>query len=107
MLTRIDWLAGLGCTKEMAGSIAIEGGEPALGFHDVPNAGHNCPGRLLIHQLCIVDLAGGIVQNHDQVELTFILKPTMLAAIDVQQHPRNRTPRAPPPVRTSLPSRCN
>ena len=37
-----------------------------------------------VHQLGIVDLAGGIVQNDQQVIPALVLKPAVLTAIDVQ-----------------------
>src|ERR1019366_8318939 len=49
----------------------------------------------LPRQLHIVDLAGGVVQDHDQVVPTLILKPPVFAAVDVQHHPRQRTPLTP------------
>src|SRR5262249_45929344 len=38
------------------------------------------------------------------IQLPFVLKPSMLAAVDVEQHPRNRPTRPTPPVRAALPS---
>jgi hypothetical protein len=40
-------------------------------------------------QLRVVDLAGGVVEDHGQVVPALVLKPLVLAAIDVQQHPRS------------------
>ena len=42
--------------------------------------------KFLMDQLRVIDLTGGIIQNHNQIQLPFILKPSMLATIDVQQH---------------------
>ena len=54
-------------------------------------------------QLRIVDLAGGVVQDHDQTIITIILKPAMLAAVDVQHHTRHLAPRSSSTVRTAPP----
>src|SRR6516225_5249301 len=51
-----------------------------------------------------VDLARGIVQNHDQVVPAFVLKPLVPAAVDVQQHPRQRPPLPPFAMRPALAS---
>src|SRR5205807_7607919 len=41
------------------------------------------------------NLAGGIVQNHDQVIPALVLKPSVPAALDVQQHAGQRPPWTP------------
>jgi hypothetical protein len=51
---------------------------------------HEGAGGFRIDELRVVDFAGRIVQDHDPVQLPFILKPTVLAAVHVQQHARNR-----------------
>src|SRR5215831_2467062 len=42
-------------------------------------SGHHRQSRFLFHQLRVVDLAGGIVQNHDEVIPALVLKPLMPA----------------------------
>src|SRR6185312_6695955 len=56
---------------------------------------HHRRRRFLLHQLRVVNLACGIVENHDQVVPALILKPLVPAAVDMQQHPRQRPPLAP------------
>src|SRR5215472_14670026 len=70
--------------------------------HDVSDGGHDRAGGFLIDQLRVVDFAGRIVQDHDQVQLPFILKPTVLAAVNVQQHAWNRSARPPAPMWTAF-----
>ena len=40
----------------------------------------------------IIDLAGGIIQNHHQVMPALVVQPSIFVAVDVQQHPRRRRP---------------
>jgi hypothetical protein len=47
-------------------------------------------GRFFFHQLRVLDLAGGVVQNHQQVVSPLILKPGGRTPIQMQQHPRQR-----------------
>src|ERR1700738_1709815 len=41
----------------------------------------------LLHQLRVVDLAGGVIENDEQVVPLLAAEPAMLASVDVQQHP--------------------
>ncbi len=66
--------------------------EDAFAFDDLAQRGHHRGRRFLLDQLRVVDLAGGVVQDHDQVVPALVLKPLVLAAVDVQQHPRQRPP---------------
>ena len=83
----------------MAPPIAVQRAKQPLLFDHLPQARHHRQRRFLLDQLRVVDLAGRIVQNHDQVVIPVVLKPAMLAAIDVQQHARQRPPRSAPPMR--------
>src|SRR5947199_7875262 len=56
------------------------------------------------HQLRIVDLARGIIQDHNQVIALAVLKPAMLAAINVQQHPRHGPSRSSSAMRSTFAS---
>src|SRR5437899_13022509 len=56
---------------------------------------HHCHRRFFLHQLRLINLAGGIVQNHDQVIPALVLKPSVQAALDVQQHAGQRPPWTP------------
>src|SRR5258708_5525049 len=51
--------------------------------------------RFFFGQLRIVDLAGSVVEDHDQIVPALILKPLVIAAVDMQHHPRQWTPLAP------------
>jgi hypothetical protein len=53
---------------------------------------HHRSGGFLLYQLRVVDLAAGVVQNHDQVMPTLVAEPLVFAAIDVQQHAWHRPP---------------
>src|SRR5579863_3740345 len=79
----------------MGSTVGIERTEQPLLFNHCPQPGHHREGRFLRRQLRVIDIAGGVVQDHDQVMLAFILKPVVFAAIDVQHHPRQRTPLTP------------
>jgi hypothetical protein len=79
--------------------VAVQRTEQTLSFDHLPQGRHHRPRRFLLHQLRVIYLAGGVIQNHHQVVPALVLKPLVLAAVDVQQHPRQRSPRAPPPMR--------
>src|SRR5258708_5401341 len=79
----------------MAAPIAVQRAEYAFALDHFLQSRHHCRRRFLFHQLRVIDLARGVVQNHDQVVPPFILKPLVAAAVDVQQHPRQRPPLAP------------
>jgi len=83
----------------MAAPIAVLRAEHAFVIDHFLQAGHHRRRRFLLHQLCVIDLAGCIVENDNQVVLAFVLKPLMTAAIDVQSHPRQRPPHPPFPMR--------
>src|SRR6267378_5854887 len=100
----IDRLTGFRGMEEMASPIAVERTESAFSFDDFPQSGHHRGGRFFFHQLRVVDLAGGIVENHQQIESTLILKPSVRTAIQMQQHPRQRAPWPPPPMYSSFPT---
>src|SRR5262247_1820866 len=103
-LTGIDPLAGLRCPEEVTGTVTIERGEPTLGMDHMSDRRHYGSRRFLLDQLRVINLTGGVVQNDNQIQLPLVLKPSMLAAVDVEQHPRNRPTRPTPPVRAALPS---
>jgi len=50
----------------------------------------------------VIDLAGGVVQNHDQVMLTIIIQPLMRAPVNMQNHPRHGPAWTPSAVRPTL-----
>jgi hypothetical protein len=72
----------------MAAAVAVQRAKQPLLLNHLAQAGHHGACRFLFHQLRVVDLAGRIVQDHDQVVPPIVLKPAVLAAINVQQHPR-------------------
>ena len=84
----IDLATALRRQPEMGSTVGIERAEQPLLFDHCPQPGHHCRGRPFLGQLRIVDLAGGVVQDHDQVVLTLILKSPVFATVDVQHHPR-------------------
>src|SRR5674476_679816 len=88
--------------EEMAPPVAVQGAEQTLVFDHLAQAGHHRPRRFFLHQLRVVDLAGGVVQNYDQVIPAIVVQPAVLAAVDVQQHAGQRPPRPPAPVRAPL-----
>jgi hypothetical protein len=88
----------------MAPPITVERAEQSLAFDHRSQALHHRPGGFLLHQLRVVDLAGGVIQNHDQVVPALITEPLVFAAIDVQQHAWHRPPFSSPPVLAPLSS---
>src|SRR5215831_14967851 len=74
----------------MAGSIAVKGTEQSLPLNDIAQRGHHRPRGFVFDQLGVVNLTGGVIQNHQQIQPSVILKPLMMAAINVEQHAGNR-----------------
>src|ERR1017187_1408477 len=64
----------------------------SLALHHFPQRHHHRGGGFLLDQLRVVDLAGGVVQDHNQVMPTLILKPLVMAAVDMQHHARQWAP---------------
>src|SRR5262250_2956234 len=105
----------------MAAAIAVQSTEDSLALNHFLQPSHHRQRRFLFGQLCVVDLAGGIVQDHDPVIPAFVLEPLMMAPVDVQQHARQGTPRPAlamgtvlalprhqsPPLATLTSPRCN
>src|SRR5207244_780130 len=74
---RINRFSRLRSQPEVAAAIAVQGAEQALALdHRAQRCHHRCR-RFFLHQLRVVDLAGGVVQDDDQVIPTLILKPTV------------------------------
>ena len=88
----VHLLARLGCDEEVAATVAVQRTEQALGLNHFAQARHDRSRRFFLHQLRVVDLTGGIIENHDQVVPALIPKPPMFAAVNVQQHARHRPP---------------
>ena len=84
----IDLATALRRQPEMGSAVGIERTEQPLLFNHRPQPGLHCGSGFFRRQLGIVDLAGGIVQDYDQVVPTLILKPLVIAAVNVQHHPR-------------------
>src|SRR5947207_9014677 len=78
----------------MAAPVAVQGAEYAFALDYFLQSCHHGQRRFLFHQLRVIDLAAGIVQNDNQVIPALILEPAMPAAIDVQQHTWQRAPRS-------------
>ena len=99
---RIDRFPRFRRQPEMAATIAVQGAEQALALDHFLQGCHHGQGRLLFHQLGVVDLTAGIVENDQQVVPAIVVKPAMLTAIDVQQHARQGPPWSPLPVHPAL-----
>src|SRR5260370_2018271 len=87
----------------MAAPIAVQRAESAFALDHFLQSRHHCRRRFLFHQLRVIDLARGVLQNHDQVVPPFILKPLVTAPLDVQHHPRQSPPLPPLPIHPALP----
>jgi len=98
----IHRFARLAGHEEVAAAIAIEGAEQALLLDHLLQRCHDRSRRFFFDQLRIVDLAGGVVEKDNQVVIAVILKPAMRAAINVQQHARQRPARPPAAMRSAL-----
>ena len=98
----IDLAPHLRRQPKMAAPVAVQGAEQALALDHLPQRRHDRGRRFFLHQLRIVDLAAGIIQNHDQVVPTLVLKPAMPATVHVQQHAGQRPPRSPLAMRSAL-----
>src|SRR5437588_1999191 len=110
----IDFPSHLRRQPEMAAPVAVQRAEHAFAFDHFLQPCHHRHRRLFLHQLRVINLAGGIVQNHDQVIPALVLKPAVPAAVDVQQHAGQRPPWTPlamhpalaPPGHQSRPLQC-
>ena len=87
---RIDLASSLRRVPEMAAAIAVQGTEHSVLGNHFLQPSHHRQRRFFLAQLCVIDLAGGVIQDHDQVIPAFVLEPLMMATIDVQQHARQR-----------------
>src|SRR5438045_5498000 len=87
----------------MAAPVAVQGAEYAFALDYFLQSCHHGQRRFLFHQLRVIDLAAGIVQNDNQVIPALILEPAMPAAIDVQQHTWQRAPRSAFAMHPALP----
>src|SRR5262249_1834032 len=74
----------------------------AFTLHYFTQRRHHRRRRFLFHQLRVIDLARGVVQYHDQVVPTLVLKPLVTTAVDMQQHARQWPPWAPLAVHPPL-----
>src|SRR5437660_668919 len=63
----IDFPSHLRRQPEMAAPVAVQRAEHAFAFDHFLQPCHHRHRRLFLHQLRVINLAGGIVQNHDQV----------------------------------------
>ena len=53
--------------KEMAGPITVKRTEQTSLLNDFTQSDHDGSSRFGLHQLGVVDLTGGVIENHDQV----------------------------------------
>ncbi len=100
----IDGFAGLRGQPEVAAAITVQGAEQAFALDHFLQRCHHGQRRFLFHQLGVVDLAGGVVQDHQQVVPALVLKPAVAAAIDMQKHARQGPPLAPLAMHAALAS---
>jgi hypothetical protein len=88
--------------KKVTAPVTVERAKQTLDLDHFPQPGHHRACRFLFHQLRVVNLTGGIVQNHNQIVPALVAKPLVLAAVNMQQHPRYGPPLAPPAMLASL-----
>ena len=88
----------------MAGAVTVEGAKQSLLFNHGAQSSHYCARRFLLDQLRVIHLAGGVIHDHYQVVPAMITKPLVLTAVDVQQHPGQRSPRPTLPMHAPFPA---
>ena len=103
-LAMIDLLLGFGRVEEMTCPIAIQGTEQPHTFDGIAQSRHHRLRAFVSDQLGVVNLAGSVIQDHQQIQPSVILKPLMMTAIDMQQHARNRPAWSAFPVRFAIPA---
>src|SRR5438445_13394211 len=99
----VDSPSRLGGEPEMAAAITVKGAEDAFALDYFLQPRHHGHGRFLLRELRVIDLAGGIVQNHDQVIPALVLEPLVMTAVDMQQHAGQGPPWAPLALTPPLP----
>ena len=83
-----DLLARLGGEEVMARPVGVERARQALRGDHLGERPEGARGAFLVHQKGRVDLAGGIVQGDDQVELLLERRqPAVARAVLMQHHP--------------------
>jgi hypothetical protein len=100
----VDFLALLHRQEEVSPAITVERTEQPFVLDHFTQTCHHGPHRFFLYQLRVVDLASGIVQDHDQVIPAVVIEPAMLTPIDMQQHPWHRASCPPTSVGTSFPA---
>jgi hypothetical protein len=63
----------------MARPVAVQRTEDAVCFDDFPHRRHQRPRALFLDRLCVIDLAGGVIEDRDQIVIPAVLEPGMLA----------------------------
>src|SRR5437016_6465861 len=82
----VHFAAHLGSEPEMAAAVAIQGAKHALPRDHCLQPRHHRQRGFFFHQLRVIDLAGGVVENHQQVVPALVLEPAMPAAIEVVRY---------------------
>src|ERR1700674_2106499 len=100
---RIDLAARLRCFKEVAGPVAVQRAEHSVTTHHLAQRLQHRARRFLLDQLRVIDFAGRVIQRHQQVVAAVIGKPGVRAAVQIQQHSRQRSPHPPLAVRPAPP----
>src|SRR5947209_11292175 len=72
---RIHSLTTFRRDKEMPSSIAIQRAEQSFGLDHFVQGGHHSSRAFGFHQLRVVDLTGGVVQDHDQFVIPSVIEP--------------------------------
>ena len=73
----------------MGSAVAVERTEHSLVLDHAPEPSHDRLGVLLVDELGVVDIAGGVVHERNQIELLMVgAEPGVSTPIDVQHHPR-------------------
>jgi hypothetical protein len=92
-------LAGLHRHEVVAAAIGVEARWQALSGKHLQARPKRRGGALLLDQERRIDLAGGVIHGHDQIERRLTLEPGLAAAVLVQHHACARLPRPLAPVR--------
>ena len=96
----VDLAAGLGGEKVMPAAVGIEAHRQAMLAEHLLQRPESRGRAFLLDQKRRIDLAGRVIERHDQIEQRLALEPGVARAVLMQHHPRQRTTLALPPMRS-------
>ena len=88
-----DLLAGCGRVEVVAAAVGVERAEQAVRRDHLAQRAKRRSGAFLLDQQHRVNLAGRVVERHDQVDRRAAFDPCVTRAVLMQHHAPQRTPR--------------